>query len=104
GDRAVPCACSIGALCPKYGLCRVIEGTKHARDISERTALRLPFGERTCGLAFEVDEHVVVTGREDLSEMEIPVDAHEGRIFRYAYERFESIFDPLLVPLAKPLR
>ena len=57
------------------GVGGVAEGAEHSGDVLERRLFGAAFGERTGGLAFEVEDDVVAAGAEDLAEMIVAVDA-----------------------------
>jgi hypothetical protein len=50
--------------------------SQHRREIARRRALAAPIGKRTRGFAIEIDDHEVVPGVKNLSEMQISMAAN----------------------------
>src|ERR1700678_442479 len=65
----------------------VAEGAQHSSDVLERGLLGAAFGERSGGVALEIEQDVVAAGAENLAEVVVAVDADAlagvgGRRFR----------------------
>ena len=81
---------------------RVIERAQQARDIAQRACLLAPLGERSAGLALEVDDVDVAACDQHLPEMEVAMDAgfrgadaRLGELAQRARQRFVLRQQPL---------
>jgi hypothetical protein len=50
--------------------------SQHRREIARRRAIAAPIGKRARGCAIEIDDHEVVPGVKNLSEMQISMAAN----------------------------
>src|SRR5438093_10682439 len=53
---------------------RVVKRTQHPRDISNWRSFDPALRQRPCGLSFEIDDDVILSGIQNLPQMEIAMD------------------------------
>ena len=53
----------------------VVEGAQHAGDVAQRRGALPAFGQRSCRLAFEIEDHPSGVGPQHLAEVVVAVEA-----------------------------
>ena len=79
-----------GHLAIKHSMSGVVERAKHSRDIPQRRIFDATFANRAPWITFKIDEDDILASEENLTEMEISVDARSNSWNPAITQRFQK--------------